>query len=211
MGKIRVILADDHLSVRQGLRKMLNRSPQVEVVGEAGNGNEALELAKSLIPDVLLLDVEMPGLKGHEVARRLMESETKVRVLALSGYNEMHYVLRMFANGAAGYLTKDEAPRQLLGAVQEIAAGHRGWISPGVAKMLGVPARPTGSDTIPALTQLEMQILKSLAAGKTDLEIGTELDLENQVVAENIKSIIHKLGVKSRLEAVLRAIQENLI
>ncbi len=93
MEKIRIIVADDHVNVRRGLRKMLNRSPKVEVIGEADNGREALELAKSLNPDVLLLDVEMPGMKGYEVARQLMESETQVRVLALSGYNEMHYVL----------------------------------------------------------------------------------------------------------------------
>lgn len=190
---------------------MLNRSPQVEVIGEAGNGNDALELTKSLNPDLLLLDVEMPGMKGHEVARQLMESKIQVRVLALSGYNDMHYVLGMFANGAAGYLTKDEAPQQLLKAVQEIAAGQRGWISPKVAKMLGVPTQRTGPDTIPALTKLEIQVLKNLAAGMTDLEIRMKMKLENSVVVDNIKSIIHKLGVKSRLEAVLRAIQEGLI
>ena len=211
MEKIRVVLADDHENVRRGLRKMLDRSPQVEVIGEAGNGKEALELTRSLEPDVLLLDVEMPGMKGHEVARRLKESETSVRVLALSAYNEMHYVLGMFANGASGYLTKDEAPRQLLSAVQEIAAGRRGWISPEVARMLGLPPQPTRPGTIPKLTELEMQILKCLAAGMTDLEIGTELGLENLIVVENIKSIIGKLGVRSRLETVLRAIQENLI
>ena len=211
MEKIRIIVADDHVNVRRGLRKMLNRSPQVEVIGEAGNGREALELAKSLNPDVLLLDVEMPGMKGYEVARQLTESETQVRVLALSGYNEMHYVLGMFASGAAGYLTKDEAPRQLLSAVQEIAAGRRGWISPEVAKMLGVPAQPTQPDVLPALTKLELKILKSLAAGRTDFEIGSELELENSVVVDNIKSIIRKLGVRSRLEAVLRAIQQGLI
>jgi DNA-binding NarL/FixJ family response regulator len=211
MEKIRIIVADDHVNVRRGLRKMLNRSPQVEVIGEAGNGREALELAKTLNPDVLLLDVEMPGMKGYEVARQLMESEARVRVLALSGYNEMHYVLGMFASGAAGYLTKDEAPRQLLSAVQEIAAGRRGWISPEVAKMLGVPNQPTLPGELPAMTKLELKILKSLAAGKTNLEIGKELELENSVVVDNIKSIIGKLGVRSRLEAVLRAIQQGLI
>jgi len=211
MEKIRIIVADDHVNVRRGLRKMLNRSPQVEVIGEAGNGREALELAKTLNPDVLLLDVEMPGMKGYEVARQLMESEARVRVLALSGYNEMHYVLGMFASGAAGYLTKDEAPRQLLSAVQEFAARRRGWISPEVAKMLGVPNQPTLPGELPAMTKLELKILKSLAAGKTNLEIGKELELENSVVVDNIKSIIGKLGVRSRLEAVLRAIQQGLI
>ena len=211
MEKIRIIVADDHANVRRGLLRMLNRSPQVEVIGEAGNGREALELAKSLNPDVLLLDVEMPGMKGQEVARRLRESETQVRVLALSGYNEMHYVLGMFASGAAGYLTKDEAPRQLLSAVQEIASGRRGWISPEVAKMLGVPTQPTQPEALPALTKLELKILKSLAAGRTDFEIRSELELENSIVVDHIQSIIGKLGVRSRIEAVLRAIQQDLI
>ncbi len=116
----------------------------------------------------------------------------------------------MFASGAAGYLTKDEAPRQLLSAVQEIAAGRRGWISPEVAKMLGVPTQPTQPGVLPDMTKLELKILKSLAAGRTDFEIGSELELENSVVVDNIKSIIHKLGVRSRLEAVLRAIQQGL-
>jgi two-component system invasion response regulator UvrY len=140
-----------------------------------------------------------------------MESETQVRVLALSGYNEMHYVLGMFANGAAGYLTKDEAPRQLFSAVQEIAAGRRGWISPKVAKILGVPDPPTGHDSVPELSKLEIRILKSLAKGMTDSEIAKELELKNSVVVDYIQSIISKLGVKSRLETVLRAIQEGLI
>jgi two-component system nitrate/nitrite response regulator NarL len=150
-------------------------------------------------------------MKGYEVARQLVDSGTAVQVLALSGYNELRSILAMFANGAAGYLTKDEAPQQLLSAVQAIAAGRKGWISPKVAGLLGVPAQPTGSDTIPALTRVELQILKRAAEGQTDLEIGAELNLENSVVAENIKSIIRKLGVKSRLQAVLRAIQEALI
>jgi DNA-binding NarL/FixJ family response regulator len=211
MKKIRIILADDHVNVRRGLRRMLDRFPQVEVVGEAGNGREALDLTKSLNPDVLLLDVEMPGMKGLEVTRRLVESKAQVRVLALSGYNDMHYVLGMFANGAAGYLTKDEAPGHLFNAVQEIAAGKRGWISPMVAKMLGVPSQPTGHESIPELSKLEVKILKGLAKGMTDSEIATELELKISVVVDNIQSIIYKLGVKSRLETVLRAIQEGLI
>jgi DNA-binding NarL/FixJ family response regulator len=151
---------------------MINRSSQIEVVGEAGNGREALELAKRLNPDVLLLDVEMPVMGGFEVAKQLKESENQVRVLALSGYNEMHYVLGMFANGADGYLTKDEAPRQLMNAIKEVAAGRRGWISPGVAEMLGVPARPTGTDQFQALTKLEKQILQKIAAARPIMTLG---------------------------------------
>jgi DNA-binding NarL/FixJ family response regulator len=211
MEKIRVVLADDHATVRRGLSKMLNQSSQVEVVGEAGNGREALELTNNLNPDVLLLDVEMPGMKGFEVAKQLKDSDNQVRVLALSGYNEMQYVLGMLANGAAGYLTKDEAPRQLMNAIKEIAGGRRGWISPGVAEMLGVPARPTGTDQFQALTKIEKQILQKIAAAKADTDIGKELGIEKTVLGDHIKKIFQKLEVKTRVEALLRAIQEDLL
>lgn len=211
MTKIRLLLVDDNVSVRKGLRRMLNRSPEVEIVGEAGNGREALELLKDLDPDILLLDVEMPGMKGYEVARRLRDSGSSARVLALSGYNEKRYILSMLANGAVGYLTKDDAAQYLLSAVQEVAAGSRGWISPNVAEMLGLPAHPTGRDTIPALTRMEMGILGLLSEGKTDLEIGLELNLEPAALGETIQSIWRKLGVKTSLGAVLRAIQEGIL
>jgi len=211
MEKIRVLLVDDNINVRRGLRKMLSRSPSVEVIGEAGNGKDALELTKDLEPDVLLLDVEMPGIKGYEVARRLRDSGSSARILALSGYNEKGYILGMLINGAVGYLTKDDAPQYLLSAVQEIAAGSRGWISPKVAEQLGVPARPKGKDTIPALTRLEVRIIKLLAQGKTNLEIEIELGLEQKVVEECIQSIIKKMGVRTSLEAVLRGMQEGIL
>jgi DNA-binding NarL/FixJ family response regulator len=139
MEKIKIILADDHINVRRGLRKMLSRFPQVEVVAEAGDGIEALKLATTLKPDVMLLDVEMPGIKGIEVTKRLLENDPSVQVLALSGYNERRYIVGMFASGAAGYLTKDEAPKHLLNAIYAIAAGHKGWISPKAALTLGIP------------------------------------------------------------------------
>jgi DNA-binding NarL/FixJ family response regulator len=211
MTKIRLLLVDDNVSVRKGLRKMLNRSPEVEIVGEAGNGREALELMKDLDPDILLLDVEMPGMKGYEVARRLRDSGSSTRVLALSGYNEKRYILSMLANGAVGYLTKEDASQYLLSAVQEVAAGSRGWISPNVAQMLGLPTHPTGKDAIPALTRQEMRVLGLLAEGKADLEIGSELNLEPPALRENIQSIRRKLGVKTSLGAVVCAIREGIL
>ena len=190
---------------------MLNRSPDVEVVGEAENGIEALELMKDLDPDILLLDVEMPGIKGYEVARRLRDSGSSARVLALSSYNEKRYILSMLANGAVGYLTKDDASQYLLSAVQEVAAGRRGWISPKVAQMFDLPAHPTGKDTIPALTPIEMSVLSLLEAGKADLEISSELDIAALALRETIQSIWRKLGVKTSLGAVLRGIQEGIL
>ena len=211
MDQIKIILADDKTNVRQGLRKLLDRSPRVKVVGEAGDGIEALYLAKNLKPDVLLLDVEMPGMKGVEVAKRLLESAPSVQVLAISGYTEKRYILGMFASGAAGYLTKDEAPKHLIKAIQEIAAGRRGWISPKVLEKLNIPPPRALSDARPTLTNIEMQILRSIAAGRVDPEIEMEMHLESSVVADHIQSIVNKLGVNTRLEAVLRAKQEDLI
>jgi DNA-binding NarL/FixJ family response regulator len=211
MEKIRVLLVDDNNNVRNGLRKMLSRSSEVEVVGEAGNGGEALQLVQDLDPDILLLDVEMPGMKGYEVARRLRESGSSSRVLALSGYDEKDYIYGMLTNGAVGYLTKDDAPRYLLSAVKEIATGSRGWVSPNIAEQLGVQARSEDGEEIPKLTKLEVSILELLADGKTDVEIGLELDRKHKNVLERIESINKKMGVETSLDAVLRAIQEGIL
>ena len=208
---IKILVVDDHLSVRKELRKMLNRSPKIKVVGEAGGGKEALDMTRRLKPDVLLLDVEMPDINGYEVARRLTAEGSSARILAVSGYDEKRYILGMFSNGAVGYLTKDEAPDLLLNAVEQIATGRKGWISPNVAEKLGVPDRAIGRDTIPALTKVELAILKCLAEGKNDHEIVGILGIKMPEIKENIQSIIAKMRVKSRLEAVLRAMQEDLI
>ena len=208
---IRILLVDDHENVRKGLRNILTKASGVEVVGETGDGKEALKLNDILEPDIMLLDVEMPGMKGYEVARQLMESGSSTTILALSGYDEKQYILGMFASGAVGYLTKDEAPDQLLTAISDVAAGRRGWLSPRSARMLGVPEKPTGQNTIPALTPLEKQILKRVKEGKTDQEISLDLSVELPVLSENIQSVIKKLGVKSRLEALVRAMQEDLV
>jgi len=117
----------------------------------------------------------------------------------------------MFANGAVGYLTKDEVPGQLLNAVGEIAAGRKGWISTKVAERLGIPARPVGRDTMPAISRVELQILRQLLHGKTDAEIAAALEIKTGTLNEKIETLMRKLGVRSRPEAVLRAMQEDLI
>ena len=208
---VKILLVDDHENIRRGLGKILHQASEMEIIGEAENGKEALELTRKLQPDIVLLDIEMPGMKGYDVAEQLTKTGASARVLALSGYNEERYILGMFSSGAVGYLTKEEAPQYLLQAVSEISAGRKGWVSPKVAEILGVPAQPVGQDTIPARTKLEMQILKCLVAGKTDQEMVTELKLELPVILANIKSIMRKLGAKSRPATVLRAIQEDLI
>lgn len=208
---IKILVVDDHISVRKELRKVLNRNPKIEVVGEASGGKEALDLSKRLDPDVMLLDVEMPDMNGYEVAKRLTREGSTARVLAVSGYDEKTYILGMFANGAVGYLTKDEAPQHLMKAVEDIASGRKGWISPKVAQKLGVPDRPIGQHTIPRMTKLELAILRCLREGKTDSEMVEILGIGMKVLKENIQSLLSKLRVKTRPEAILRGMQENLV
>ncbi len=136
MAPIRVVLADDHVVVRIGIRNLLSRSKDIEVVGEAGNGIEAIQLVDDLKPDLLLLDMEMPELDGVEVARRLRSAKSPVRILALSAYNDKQYIQSMLEQGAAGYLTKDEAPGTIIEAVRGVANGEHGWFSRKVAARL---------------------------------------------------------------------------
>lgn len=126
---IRVLLADDHPMLRRGMRALLEKAGDIEVVGEAADGREALELVEELPADVLLLDVEMPEMDGMQVAREINKNEIPVRILALSAYDDNQYVLGMLACGAAGYLTKDEAPGLVVTAIRRVAGGEEGWLS----------------------------------------------------------------------------------
>jgi DNA-binding NarL/FixJ family response regulator len=126
---IRVVLADDHSGVRSGIRHLLEREPDISVIGETTDGIEALELAELLVPDILLLDVEMPGMTGIEVAKQLKAQDSNVRILALSSYDQREYIQAMLQNGASGYLVKDEAPDLLVEAVLGVSRGETGWFS----------------------------------------------------------------------------------
>jgi len=124
-----VVLADDHAVVRAGIRHILMRIPAIEIIGEACNGAEAIDLVNQLKPDVLLLDIEMPVLNGLEVVRQLHAENSPVRILALSTYDDYQYITQLLRSGAAGYLTKDEALDSIVEAIQSVARGEKGWIS----------------------------------------------------------------------------------
>ncbi len=129
---IRVIVADDHDIVRIGIQKLLNAAPEIQVVGEAKNGQEAIRLANEVEADVLVLDMEMPGLSGLEVARALEETNNPTRILILSAHDDQEYVSEVLKNGACGYLLKDEAINQLIDAIHRTAEGEKGWVSNGI-------------------------------------------------------------------------------
>jgi DNA-binding NarL/FixJ family response regulator len=129
----RVVVADDHAVVREGIRAILRRAPDIEIVGEASNGVQALRLVVEKAPDVLLLDLEMPGMNGVDVARQLSAARSPVRILALSAYDDEQYIYGLLASGAAGYLLKEDAPAILVDAVRGVSSGQRGWVSRHVA------------------------------------------------------------------------------
>lgn len=196
----RVVLAEDHERVRQGIRALLEKTPDIEVVAEASNGLDAIHLTEELRPDVLLLDVEMPGLNGIEVARRLKEAGVEVRILVLSAYDDQEYILELLNHEVSGYLIKGEAPDHIVDAVRGVARREEGWVSPQVAmKLEKIKRRPGERNT---LTYRELEILRWVVEEKSDDEIASSLGVEPATVSEQMEQVMRKLGTSSREEAI---------
>jgi DNA-binding NarL/FixJ family response regulator len=210
MNKIRVLLADDHPIVRTGIRTMLQTATDIDVVAEAKSGAEALDLVERLQPDVLLLDMEMPGLSGVDVAKRLKLVNAPVRVLALSAYDDAQYVRNLLASGAAGYLTKEEAPEMIIDAVRGVARGEEGWLSRRAVAKVTAWARED-RDENGKLTERELEVLHLVVAGKTNQEIALALKISEKTVEKHVGAILSKLNVASRVEAAVQAIQRDLL
>ncbi|HEX9618001.1 MAG TPA: response regulator transcription factor [Anaerolineales bacterium] len=210
MTNIRVVIADDHPVARAGIRKFLEKEPDIQVVAEASSGEEAIELVGELSPDVLLLDMELPGMRGTEVARKLQEIKSPVRVLALSTYDNRQYILGLLASGAAGYLIKEEVPETIIQAVRGVARGEQGWVSRRVAaKMTVWMQMDSTKDT--ELTEREVEVLRLVVAGKTNQEIGFALGISPRTVEKHVDSLYTKMGVNSRVEAAVSAVRDKLI
>lgn len=209
---IRVMLADDHPVVRTGIRNLLEKHADIVVVGEATNGLEALRIVEELKPDVLLLDMEMPGLSGVEVARRLKSVCSTARLLVLSAYDDEQYIFALLSSGAAGYLTKDEVPTMIGDAVRGIANGEEGWLSRRVtAKVLQRnQAAQQRNDTNMLLSSRERQVLQLVAQGRDNEQIGATLNISDGTVKNHVTNIYSKLGVRTRAEAVALAWQQGL-
>jgi DNA-binding NarL/FixJ family response regulator len=197
MGQIRVLLVDDHPAVRSGIRKMLERAGNFQVVGDAQNGEQALQLIHEQHPDVVLLDIELPDIKGYEVARRITAEGLAVNILALSAHANKQYILKMFSSGAVGYITKEEAPNQVVEAIRKIVSGEVGWLSPQAANQLRSVAIQDNS-FLQNLTEKEKTILQWILAGKSNVEIGERLGLDSKAASKTVNTILSKLGVGSR-------------
>jgi DNA-binding NarL/FixJ family response regulator len=208
--KIRVLITDDHPITRAGIRKFLERAEDVEVVGEAGNGEEALAMLKDLKPQVMLLDMEMPGRKGVDVAREVVASGLPVKILALSTYDDKQYIFGLLQAGAAGYLIKEEVPQTIVEAVRGVARGETGWISRRVAAVITAWTTNDPNERT-ELSERELEVLRNLVKGKTNQDIGQEMGISQKTVEKHLESIYGKLHVASRVEAAVLAIKEGIV
>jgi two-component system response regulator NreC len=208
--KIRILLADDHTMVRQGFRMILAAQPDMEIVGEAGNGREAIELTEELRPDVVVMDVAMPELNGIEATRRITTSSTSTRVLALSMYKDSVYVREILRAGARGFLLKDAIDRDLLAAVRAVAAGE-GYLSPAVSEAVLSDYRRHVTDPLDLLSSREREVLQLIAEGKTNKDIATALELSVYTVDAHRGHIMDKLNLHSVSELVRFAVRKGLI
>ncbi|MCC6168951.1 MAG: response regulator transcription factor [Caldilineaceae bacterium] len=201
---IRVLLVDDHPPFRVGMRVLLEQNPAIQVVGEAGTGAEALVAAGQLQPHVLVLDCQLPDMDGPALAAALRAQELPVRILALSAYDDLHYIRGLLAAGVTGYLLKNEAIETIVAAVQAAAQG-KAFFSAAVAVQLAQLARLDA--TVQPPTPREQQVLEQLALGKTNAEIARQLRIGERTVRFHVENLFGRLGVENRVEAVVRAMQ----
>jgi two-component system, NarL family, response regulator NreC len=207
---IKVLLADDHTIVRQGLKLILSSRPDLEVVGEAANGREVLELAEKLKPDVILMDVAMPELNGIEATRRLNQISPRTKVLALSMHKEAVYVREILKAGARGYILKDAIDTELVNAIQSVARGD-GYISPAISGALLSDYRQNLTDPLDLLSTREREVLQLIAEGKTNKEVATRLNLSVYTVDSHRGKIMEKLNLHSAGELVRFAVKNGLV
>ena len=206
-GPIRVLLCDDHEMFREGIAGRLSYLSDVEVVGEASDGAGAVELARTLRPDVVVMDLEMPGMGGFEAIARIRAENKEARVLVLTGHDSDADVLGALEEGAAGYVVKDSPSAELFKAIRQVASGLP-HVSPDVASRLVLLRQ---SEPPAALTDREARILRMVAEGKTSREIARSVRLAERTVKHHLELICDKLGAENRSHAVALAIQRGLI
>lgn len=212
---IRVALADDHAVVRAGFRLILETEPDIDVVGEAADGREAVRLATLEAPDVILMDVQMPGTNGLEATRLIAERAPDVRVLILTTFERDDYVFGALRNGAAGFLLKNSPPEDVIDAVRTVAGGDS-LLAPSVTRRIieeyvrtgGAPVAPPELD---ALTERECEVLVQVGRGLSNREIAEALFVGEATVKSHVSAILTKLGLRDRVQAVVFAYEAGLI
>lgn len=212
---MRILLADDHEIVRRGLRMVLNVENDLQVVGEASGGGEAITLAQELRPDLVLMDLKMRTMDGATATRILKRAQPEIKVLILTGVEADEEIIHALEAGADGYVLKEVSPEELLRAIRVIGTGEA-YLQPLVTKNLirkmhAVPARGGTLSQHPALTARECQVLKLMATSATYKEIAVQLVISEETVRSHAKNILAKLGQPNRTQAVMVALREGLV
>ena len=215
MAKIKVLIADDHAVVREGTRRILEQEPDMEVVGEAGDGEEAVNLAASLKPDVAIIDIAMPKMDGIEATKRIKAAWPSINVLILSAYDDDQFIFSLLEAGAAGYLLKSIRSRELIDAIRAVYSGES-VLYPSIARkvlnrFVSTSRKPEGQEPSGVLSDREMEVLKLAAKGLSNQDIAEKLCLSIRTVQGHLGHIFNKLQVGSRTEAVVRALKEGWV
>ena len=208
---IRIVIADDHTIVREGLKQILAAADDLEVVGEASDGHEAMVRVRALDFDLLLLDMSMPGKSGIELIKQVHAEKPKVKILVLSMHEEQQYAVRAIRAGASGYLTKESASRQLVEAIRKIAAGGA-FISAEVAQQLALGAMPGSKGPLhAALSDREYQVFMLIAEGKSISDIAEQLNLSVKTVSTHKANVLQKMNMTTTGELIRYAIANGLV
>jgi DNA-binding NarL/FixJ family response regulator len=210
---IRVLVADDQAMVRAGFRLLLGGEQDIEVVAEAGDGNEAVAKAARFQPTVVLMDIRMPDLDGLEATRRILAADPEARVLILTTFDLDEYIFAALTAGASGFVLKDDPPEQLIAAIRTVAAGNA-LLSPAVTKRVitqfarvPTPTAPAGLDE---LTARELEVFRLMADGRSNAEIGAELFISETTVKTHVTRVLQKLHLRDRVQAVVLAHESGL-
>ncbi len=214
LGKIKILIADDHAVVREGTRQILEQEADLEVVAEAGDGEEAVRLAGSFKPDVVIMDIAMPKLDGIQATKQIKAQYPSIAVLILTAYDEQ-FVFSFLEAGAAGYLLKSVRGRQLIDAVRAVHAGES-VLHPAIARKVlnrfaPAPGKPKNQEPSQILSERELHVLKLASRGLSNQDIANELYLSLRTVQGHLSHIFNKLEVSSRTEAVVRALKEGWV
>jgi DNA-binding NarL/FixJ family response regulator len=213
---IRILVADDQPLVRGGFKMILEERADLDLVGEAATGEQAVELARELDPDVILMDVRMPSLDGVEATRRLVDGGSRAKILVLTTFDLDEYVYAAVRAGASGFLLKDVQPAELVDAIRVVAAGNS-LFGPAATQRLverftqAPQARETASPALDALTDRERDILRLIAQGNSNAELAERLYLSEATVKTHVSAILRKLGVRDRVQAVITAYEAGLV
>jgi DNA-binding NarL/FixJ family response regulator len=208
---IRIVIADDHTIVREGLEQILSAAADLVIAGEAQNGQEVLQRVRELEFDVLLLDMSMPGKSGIELIKQVRSEKPKLRILILSMHEEQQYAVRAIKAGAAGYLTKESASAQLVSAIRKVAGGGA-FISSAVAEQLALGAMPQSDRPLhTALSDREFQVFRLLVSGRAVSDIAGQLNLSVKTVSTHKARIMHKMNMKNQTELIRYAISHRLV